>query len=138
MMPRTHLLSIVPIIILLSVFYNLEIQSLLLWLFVAAIVTLAVDVDHLFYPLLKREQWHIMKKIIKDPLYILKNPSKFAEEIHFRGLGIIRLGIHTVWGFAIYLFTLKLFPLLAIPVVASIAIHILLDLFQAVTCPETR
>lgn len=138
MLPKTHLISSLVVVAVLSSFYDLGAFTFLLWLSVAGIAALAVDIDHLFFPLLKKEKWHVMKKIIRDPLYIPRNPRAFVDEIHFRGLGVIRLWSHTVWGVLIYLFTESAYPLIVPPVMASIATHLVLDIIETIAYPDRR
>lgn len=130
MFPKTHILVSVFVVSLISIAFYLDRKEFLLWLISAGFVTVMVDFDHLFFPLLRKEKRYIFIKIIKNPIAILRDLRNFRDEIRFPGLGWIRLMSHVTLSGIITGFTFYFLPDLFIPVGASLLTHLLMDLMD--------
>ena len=130
MLPKQHIIASILIVGLVSFMFSLSSEVLFKWLLSAGIVTLLVDFDHLLFPLLKKEKRYIFKKIIHNPIIILKDIENFRDEIRFPGLGWIRLLTHIIFSGLIFLITFYTFYDLIIPIGISLVTHLMLDLID--------
>jgi hypothetical protein len=130
MFPKTHLVVSIFVVSLISLNFFLDKKTFLLWLVSAGIATILIDLDHLFFPLLKKEKRYIFRKIIEDPIAILKDLRAFRDEVRFPGLGWIRLTTHLLFSGTIFLLTFYFLSNLIVPVGVSLLTHLLMDLID--------
>ena len=116
MLPITHVITSVFAVSVSSLFFSLDLEGFLLWIFSAAFVTVFLDLDHVFFPLLRKEKRYIFRRIMENPFAILMDLKSFKDEIRFPGLGYIRLVSHLLFSAGIIGFSLLSLKNFVIPV----------------------
>lgn len=136
MFPIVHIITSASCVFLFAIVAGVGYPTLLVWVFTAAVFSVLLDFDHVFYPLLRRKTWHLTFKALFTPWEILRDLNGFRSAIHFQGLGIIRIFSHLIWGLGLLIIVWFLAEHIIIPATLSIVTHILADIVEMIIRPS--
>jgi len=111
--------------------------DVLAWTLIAGVVGVLIDVDHFVAQLLMPGRRANVMKILANPLDYMDS-SKVIELLHYPGFGVLRLKYHL---FETVLATLAFWHFslpYAVPVLASLWVHCMMDFAQVLRLPDSR
>jgi len=137
MFPKEHVITSCLGVMALAAYLGVPAGEALAWLAVAAAATVVIDLDHLAILCLKPDGRKAILDVVRNIRHY-RSVRRIRDRFHFRGFGVLRLVTHLMEVSAL---TVAM-PLYGIPystpILASLWVHIGIDLWQTIADPSTK
>lgn len=120
-----------------AVYLGLPAVDVVVWLLLATLATVLIDVDHLLLQLAMPDRRHIVVEIISHPLEHV-DWRIITEKTHYPGFGILRMKSHIILTVAAAFISWYYTIPYSTPVVLSLWVHTIMDMGETIAYPEYR
>ena len=137
MLPKAHIITSGSAVLAYALLIGRPPTDTIVWVALASAATVLIDVDHLLIQLAIRDRRPIAIRIITHPLDYL-DVRKLQCALNYKGFGTLRMKVHLAEVLAAAVFCLLLRPPYASPVLLSLFVHIVCDLYEMARDQEAR
>lgn len=132
MFPKNHFLTSAFVVGLFAIWQGTETTELLKWMLIAGVISIAIDFDHLIYPLFRKEKRYLFWNTIRNPMGTLKDLHAFVDKLIFPGLSILHITSHTIFAVIIVAISGSIMQPFLFPITISLSVHIFTDIVDTI------
>jgi hypothetical protein len=137
MFPKAHVITSGSAVLAYALILGLPPAGIVVWVVLASAATVLIDVDHILIQLAIRERRPVAIRIITHPFDYL-DVGKLQRALHYEGFGTLRMKVHLAEVLAAAVFCLLVRPPYASPVLLSLFVHLVCDLYEMTVDPDAR